>query len=75
MVRCNWKFEDGRICAAQVRATERNEHRDYHLELLGVSTYPVAGTYTYKVPRGVTRLKIQVWGGGGGSGWVNSRIR
>lgn len=69
MVRCTWRYEDGKVCAAQVRAVDRNEHRDYHLELLGVVTFSVAGTYTYKVPKGIHRLKMQLWGGGGGSGY------
>jgi hypothetical protein len=33
MVRCNWVYDDGKICAAQMKATEREEHRDYHLTL------------------------------------------
>ena len=56
------------MCAAQVRACDRSDHKDYHLDLLGVITYCVAGTYTYKIPRSITRLKIQLWGAGGGSG-------
>jgi hypothetical protein len=35
MVRCNWAFDDGKICAAQVRAVDREHHRDYHLTLKG----------------------------------------
>ena len=56
LVRCSWKFEDGRMCAAQLKACDRPEHRDYHLNLLGVVTYQVPGTYIYKVPRKLTRL-------------------
>eukprot|EP01038_Epipyxis_sp_PR26KG_P010329 gene10329-13878_t len=65
IVRCNWTFEDGKACAAQLRAIDRKEHRDYHLLLQGVHTYTVAGTYLFKVPPKVTRLKVQLWGAGG----------
>eukprot|EP01036_Dinobryon_divergens_P026472 gene26472-35131_t len=50
-----------------------DEHRDYHLDLLGAITFCVPGTYTYKVPKGLQRLKIQLWGGGGGSGHFINR--
>lgn len=73
MVRCTWQFEDGRICAAQMRADEREEHRDYHLTLQGMMTYTVPGTYLYKVPKKLTRLKVQLWGAGGGSGYFEGR--
>lgn len=73
IVRCTWQFEDGRICAAQMRANEREEHRDYHLTLQGMITYTVPGTYLFKVPKKLTRLKVQVWGGGGGSGYFRDR--
>lgn len=69
IVRCNWKYEDGKYCAAQMAAKDRDDHRDYHLALLGITTYIVPGTYIFKVPSKVTKLKIQVWGGGGGSGF------
>jgi hypothetical protein len=72
-VRCTWQFDDGRICAAQMRADEREEHRDYHLTLQGMMTYVVPGTYLYKVPKKLTRLKVQLWGGGGGSGFFKGR--
>ena len=54
-------------------AKDREEHRDYHLALQGISTYLVAGTYIYNVPKRVNRLKIQVWGGGGGAGHFKNR--
>lgn len=73
IVRCNWVYENGNKCAAQMQAKDRDEHRDYHLMLMGVSTFPVAGTYLYRVPKGVTRLKVQAWGGGGGSGYFKTR--
>ena len=73
IVRCNWIFEDGNHCAAQMQAKDRDEHRDYHLTLMGVSTFPVAGTYLYRVAKGITRLKVQAWGGGGGSGFFKNR--
>lgn len=73
IVRCNWKFDDGRFCAAQLMAKDRDEHRDYHLALMGITTYLVPGTYLYRLPRGVSRIKIQAWGGGGGSGYFLNR--
>jgi hypothetical protein len=73
VVRCTWQFDDGRVCAAQMRANEREEHRDYHLTLQGMMTYSIPGTYLYKVPKKLTRLKVQLWGGGGGSGFFQGR--
>jgi hypothetical protein len=73
MVRCNWQFPDGNMCAAQMRACDRQEHRDYHLLLVGVTTHTVAGTHLYKVPKRINKLKIQLWGAGGGSGNFLSR--
>ena len=67
-VQCTWKNQDGSYCAAQICATERDAHRDMHLEALGISTYCVPGLYKYKVPPRVFYLKIQMWGAGGGSG-------
>jgi hypothetical protein len=73
MVRCNWKFDDGRMCASQLMAKDREEHRDYHLSLMGITTFKVPGTFMYRVPKKVTRLKIQCWGAGGGSGYFKGR--
>lgn len=70
LVRCNWTYEDGTMCAAQMKANERAEHRDYHLTLQGVKTYSVPGIYQFRVTKSTTRLKVQLWGGGGGSGKV-----
>lgn len=33
----------------------------------------VAGTYVYNVPKKVTRLKVQLWGAGGGGGHFKGR--
>jgi len=73
VVRCNWQYPDGNVCAAQMMAKDRTEHRDYHLRLVGVTTFTVAGTHLYKVPKKCTRLKIQLWGAGGGSGYFLHR--
>jgi hypothetical protein len=73
IVRCNWIYDDGRMCTAQMKATERAEHRDYHLQSLGITNYPVAGTFVYRVPKGLSRMKVQLWGGGGGSGYFYGR--
>ena len=35
LVRCNFVFHDGRMCAAQMKACDRNEHRDYHITMQG----------------------------------------
>lgn len=35
------------------------------------AVWSLAGTYTWVVPDGVTRLKTRVWGGGGGGGGAN----
>lgn len=72
-VRCNWKFEDGRICAAEMLAKDRLAHRELHVVDLGVATYLVSGTYLYKVPSKVDKLKIKIWGAGGGSGYFKHR--
>lgn len=61
IVRCNWRYEDGKYCTAQVMAKDRDMHRDYHLSLLGVSAFIVPGTYLFKVPSKVTKLKVQLW--------------
>jgi hypothetical protein len=73
MVRCNWKNEDDTICAAQMPYHQREAHRDYHLEKMGTKTFTVAGTYTFRVPKLCRRLKVQVWGAGGGSGYFYDR--
>ena len=73
IVRCNWKYDDGRVCAAQMPAFNRDEHRDYHLLSLGQMSYRVPGTYLYTVPKKTYKIKIQAWGAGGGSGYFYDR--
>lgn len=73
VVRCTWQFDDGRVCAAQMPANERNDHREYHLLLLGITLYKVPGTYMYTIPKKTFKVKIQLWGGGGGSGYFFNR--
>lgn len=73
IVRCNWKNQDGSMCAAQIRCTERDAHREEHILKMGIYTYTVAGTYIFKVPPRIFRLKMQVWGAGGGSGHFKGR--
>jgi hypothetical protein len=68
LIRCSWKNQDGSYCAAQIPASQRDEHRNEHIEKMGISTYLVPGSYVYKVPAKCYRLKVQLWGGGGGSG-------
>lgn len=73
VVRCNWVFDDGTVCAAQMRANERTAHRDYHITAMGVITYAVPGVYTFRTNKKNSRLKVQMWGGGGGSGCFKER--
>lgn len=73
IVRCNFQFDDGKLCAAQMQACDREEHRDFHITMQGMITYAVPGTYVYRVPKNISRLKIQVWGAGGGSGCFKGR--
>lgn len=73
IVRCNWKMDDGSNCAAQMMAKDRDEHKEYHIQLLGIQTFKVPGTYLYTVPKKVRNLKVQLWGGGGGSGFFKDR--
>ncbi|CAM9525720.1 unnamed protein product [Ectocarpus fasciculatus] len=73
LVRCNWKNHDGSVCAAQIKCTERDTHREEHIQKMGIYTYTVSGTYIFKVPPRVFRLKMQVWGAGGGSGHFKGR--
>ena len=73
LVRCNWVFEDNTLCASQMEARSRDAHRDYHLDIMGTRTFLVSGTYVYKIPHGLRRVKIQAWGAGGGSGLFKGR--
>ena len=54
-------------------ARDRTAHRDFHVRAMGVEQYTVAGTYLFTVPLGVERLKVQIWGAGGGSGYFKDR--
>ncbi len=40
---------------------------------VNTTTLNSAGTYTFKVPAGVTCIKVAAWGGGGGGGAVNGQ--
>jgi hypothetical protein len=73
MVRCIWKNSDGSYCAAQIRCCDREKHRTMHVEQMGIQTFTIAGTYLYRVPARIHRLKIQAWGAGGGSGHFKFR--
>jgi hypothetical protein len=68
LIRCSWRNLDGSYCAAQISATDRDTHRNEHIQKLGISTYVVPGNYVYKVQAKCFMLKVQLWGGGGGSG-------
>jgi hypothetical protein len=72
-VRCNWVYDDGKICAAQMKASERGAHRDYHLNHMGILTYCVPGVYNFKTQRKAITIKVQMWGAGGGSGYFYGR--
>ncbi|OQR89051.1 hypothetical protein THRCLA_09946, partial [Thraustotheca clavata] len=62
-VKCMWPE-----CNLTMLAKERKQHRRTHLCLSGIVTFKVAGSFEYVVPRDVKHIKIQAWGGGGGSG-------
>lgn len=72
-LRCMWTFPDGSRCTAMMMAKDRDGHRDFHLEQTGISMFKVSGTFIYKVAPNVTKLKIQLWGAGGGSGYFYDR--
>lgn len=55
-------------CGELVRAKNRRAHRALHVMWNGVTHLGLPGTYKYEVPDSCCRLKVQVWGGGGGSG-------
>lgn len=38
----------------------------------GITAYQTAGSYTWTVPAGVTRVLVEAWGAGGGGGWSSS---
>ena len=69
MVRCPVKK-----CAATVKAKDRPRHRRLHMLRGGIALHTVPGTYHYKVPGGVRQVKIQLWGGGGGSGHLRGQV-
>ena len=68
-----WRLPDGAMCAAVMMAKDRDIHRDSHIAGLGITQFVVAGTHKYIVPSNVSRLKIQAWGAGGGSGYFLER--
>ena len=63
IVRCTWKG-----CVGTFPAHQRSAHRQKHIIASGMLTYTVPGSYQYKVGNSVTQVKVQLWGGGGGSG-------
>lgn len=65
LCRCSWKG-----CVALVRAKDRDKHRHKHIKSTGITVYPQPGVYIYTVPEKVFQLKVQIWGGGGGSGHI-----
>lgn len=38
----------------------------------GLAAWQTAGTFSWTVPAGVTKLYVEAWGGGGGGGYANS---
>lgn len=72
-VNCAWKLPNGTVCGASMTAKDRTAHRDFHVRAMGVEQYTVAGTHLFTVPLGVDRLKVQIWGAGGGSGFFKDR--
>ncbi len=69
IVRCTWKG-----CASTFPANQRTEHRRKHIIASGILVYTVPGSYKYVVPSGCRQLKVQLWGGGGGSGHLIQQL-
>lgn len=68
-VECTWPK-----CRAVVLAKERNAHRRNHLISSGVVSFVTTEVHEYRVPKGTKLLKIQAWGGGGGSGFLKHQM-
>ncbi|KDO29902.1 hypothetical protein SPRG_04968 [Saprolegnia parasitica CBS 223.65] len=66
IVKCAWPE-----CHATMLAKDRKLHRRTHLCASGISTFKVAGQFQFVVPRDVKHIKVQAWGGGGGSGLLH----
>ncbi|GMF33693.1 unnamed protein product [Phytophthora fragariaefolia] len=67
-VKCTWPK-----CNAVIQARERNAHRRVHLLSSGILSFVTAEVHEYKVPRDAKLLKLQAWGGGGGSGLLRGQ--
>lgn len=70
LVRCDWPGG----CVAMIMAKNRRKHRQLHIQRTGIFVFTVAGTNTFVVPDATRQLKLQCWGGGGGSGHLYDRI-
>ena len=68
LVRCDWKN-----CAAEVLAKELAQHRKYHLHSMGIFTWVTPGQYKWRVPLKCKKILVQVWGAGGGGGFLYGR--
>ena len=55
-------------CDAKIKAKESIAHQKSHLYQDGLSTFRTAGVATFTVPPRTKKIKIQIWGAGGGSG-------
>lgn len=68
-VECTWP-----TCRTIVLAKERNAHRRNHLISSGVVSFLTPEAHEYRVPKDMKLLKIQAWGGGGGSGHLKNQM-
>ena len=69
MVQCTNKH-----CAVSIKAKDRQKHRQLHILRANVTLFVLPGVYSYKVPPATRQLKIQLWGGGGGSGFLRDHV-
>ncbi|EQC42442.1 hypothetical protein SDRG_00177 [Saprolegnia diclina VS20] len=66
IVKCAWPE-----CHETMLAKDRKLHRRTHLCASGITTFKSAGAFDFVVPKEVKHIKIQAWGGGGGSGLLH----
>ncbi|ETW00746.1 hypothetical protein H310_07292 [Aphanomyces invadans] len=63
IVSCAWPG-----CDVHMMAKDRKLHRAAHLCASGITTFKTSGSFEFVVPKDCKHIKIQAWGGGGGSG-------
>ena len=63
-IKCDWPGCD----RGKLPFAERIQHRKSHLFETGLQSFRIPGEDVYVVPPNVKKLKLQVWGAGGGGG-------